>query len=127
MNDRITIEQARVLVRRQYQHTVAPEPQLQLAQDARDQLYAFLDQCESDERARAVQLATQHAALTCAATICGREDCGKRRSEHWGGEFCHRTGVDGSLQQKFLDPGIAGDHCGGGNECGRLGCPECQQ
>lgn len=23
--------------------------------------------------------------------------------------------------------GIAGDRCGSGNECGRLGCPECQQ
>jgi len=23
--------------------------------------------------------------------------------------------------------GVAGDHCGPGNECGRLGCPECQQ
>jgi hypothetical protein len=23
--------------------------------------------------------------------------------------------------------GVAGDHCGPGNECGRIGCPECQQ
>ena len=25
------------------------------------------------------------------------------------------------------DLGVAGDHCGPGNECGRLGCPGCQQ
>jgi site-specific DNA-methyltransferase (adenine-specific) len=30
-------------------------------------------------------------------------------------------------QTAMFEAGTAGDRCGAGNECGRLGCPECQQ
>lgn len=31
------------------------------------------------------------------------------------------------LAAKTHAAGVAGDECGPGNECGRTGCPECQQ
>jgi hypothetical protein len=58
--------------------------------------------------------------------LCGRELVDE--SDQWAGrcnndENCARRVKE---QKKLSQVGVAGDRCDAGNECGRLGCPHCQ-
>lgn len=58
--------------------------------------------------------------------------CGGDPSKHVYGNTPRQTAV-AEVERLVRDierseaTGIAGDRCGYGNECGRTGCPECQQ
>ena len=52
---------------------------------------------------------------------------------HAVGERCAPGCIDAEIEEERRhaiesgDYGVAGDGCGYGNECGRMGCPECQE
>jgi hypothetical protein len=84
---------------------------------------AYLDAC-NEEYTRAVE--ERKAARGCldggpcrADTGCGGSDRVEEPSED-----PREVGYQAPVPS---DRGVAGDRCGSGSECGRLGCPECQQ